>query len=154
MVFLKQDSNKEIIKVLSSILGLGEHRSKYICKKFGYQRKSTLADLDILELEKLKRYLEHNFLLNKILKIKISADIKRFIFLGIYRGKRHQLGYPVRGQRTLSNGKSQKRLSRYRFYDNDSVYVRYKIHANKRFSPKRRSNKKFKFYKRRSGRVV
>jgi len=34
---------------------------------------------------------------------------KKKIDLGIYQGKRHNLGYPVRGQRTLSNGKTQKK---------------------------------------------
>merc|ERR1712025_1055344 len=41
---------------------------------------------------------------------------KKKIDLGIYQGKRHNLGYPVRGQRTLSNGKTQKKLNKFRFY--------------------------------------
>jgi len=36
---------------------------------------------------------------------------KKKIDLGIYQGKRHNLGYPVRGQRTLSNGKTQKKIT-------------------------------------------
>merc|ERR1712037_925578 len=52
----------------------------------------------------------------KLLREQISKNIKKKIDLGIYQGKRHNLGYPVRGQRTLSNGKTQKKLNKFRFY--------------------------------------
>merc|ERR1711881_587107 len=46
----------------------------------------------------------------------VSKNVKKKIDLGIYQGKRHNLGYPVRGQRTLSNGKTQKKLYKFRFH--------------------------------------
>ena len=133
MVFSKKNSKKKIIKVLSNILGIGKCRSEYICQKFGYQKKATLIDLDSLELEKLKYYVEQNFITSKLLKKKVSKDIKFLIELGNYKGKRHQLGYPVRGQRTLSNGKSQKRLARQRFFEKNSLYPRYPVKPRKHF---------------------
>merc|ERR1712025_1548987 len=44
------------------------------------------------------------------------------IDLGTYEGKRHNLGYPVRGQRTLSNGKTQRNLHRFRFYYDSDLF--------------------------------
>merc|ERR1712032_1680229 len=56
--------------------------------------------------------------------------------LGIYEGKRHNLGYPVRGQRTLSNGKTQRHLHKFRFhYD-------FKLFGHNFFKNQRKSKKK------------
>jgi ribosomal protein S13 len=48
----KKNSKKKIIKILYPITGLGKSRSEYICRKFGYQEKSILLDLDILEIDR------------------------------------------------------------------------------------------------------
>merc|ERR1711881_793930 len=82
----------------------------------GFQNECTLKNLDSLDFEQLRNYLLNNFFLEKLLREQISKNVKKKIDLGIYQGKRHNLGYPVRGQRTLSNGKTQKRLSKFRFY--------------------------------------
>merc|ERR1712025_260918 len=52
----------------------------------------------------------------------INKNVKKKIDLGTYRGKRHNLGYPVRGQRTLSNGKTQRNLHKFRFYYNLELF--------------------------------
>jgi len=140
--FSEKDLNKKIVNVLLGIEGFGHYRSKYLCQKFGYQEKSILSDLDIIELEKLRDYIEKNFIVNKNLNQNISNRINSFIKLGIYKGKRHQFGYPVRGQRTLSNGKSQKRLSNRRFHHNIDNSSNIKFSKKKRFK-KRKLKKKY-----------
>merc|ERR1712184_205154 len=82
---------------------------------FGFQQKCTLKDLDSFELEQLKNYLTSNFTLDKLLVAKVNKNVKKKIDLGTYEGKRHNLGYPVRGQRTLSNGRTQKNLQNPKF---------------------------------------
>jgi len=42
------------------------------------------------------------------LKREISMNIKRLIDTGSYRGKRHKVGLPVRGQRTKTNARTRK----------------------------------------------
>merc|ERR1712072_910789 len=116
MVFLDRNSDKKIYQVLTNIVGLSSSNSRFICKKFGFQNECTLKNLDSLDFEQLRNYLLNNFFLEKLLREQISKNVKKKIDLGIYQGKRHNLGYPVRGQRTLSNGKTQKRLSKFRFY--------------------------------------
>merc|ERR1712024_129492 len=115
--------------------------TKVLCKKFGFQQKCTLKDLDSFELEQLKNYLTSNFILDKLLVAKVNKMSKKKIDLGIYEGKRHNLGYPVRGQRTLSNGKTQRNLHKFRFYYNSDSLSR--VHfKNKRKSIKNKKKKK------------
>jgi small subunit ribosomal protein S13 len=71
-------------------------------------------DLNASDQEILKNYLLTNFTIGTKLTNKVSGNINALVDKGLYRGRRHKLGYPVRGQRTLSNGKTQKRLSRSR----------------------------------------
>merc|ERR1739845_255487 len=101
---------------LINTIGLNKSTSQFICKKFGFQKKSSLRHLDNLELEQLNFFLSTNFRLNDSLTDQTKNNIKTKIDLSTHGGKRHNLGYPVRGQRTLSNGKTQKRLSKFRFY--------------------------------------
>ena len=122
MVFLDKNSNKKVYQVLNEILGLGNYNTNLLCKKFGFQQKCTLKDLDSFELEQLKNYLSSNFTLDKSLIAKVNKNVKKKIDLGTYEGKRHNLGYPVRGQRTLSNGKTQRNLHRFRFYYDSDLF--------------------------------
>merc|ERR1711937_703978 len=61
-------------------------------------------------------------ILDKLLVAKVNKNVKKKIDLGTYEGKRHNLGYPVRGQRTLSNGKTQRNLHRFRFYYDSDLF--------------------------------
>merc|ERR1712224_882559 len=114
-----------------------------LCKKFGFQQKCTLKDLDSFELEQLKNYLTSNFILDKLLVAKVNKNVKKKIDLGTYEGKRHNLGYPVRGQRTLSNGKTQRNLHRFRFYY-DSELFNHGFFKNQRKSFKNKKISKLK----------
>merc|ERR1711881_586478 len=89
---------------------------------FNSKKKWTLKDLDSFELEQLKNYLTSNFTLDKLLVAQVNKNVKKKIDLGTYEGKRHNLGYPVRGQRTLSNGKTQRNLHRFRFYYDSDLF--------------------------------
>merc|ERR1712184_213122 len=117
MVFLEKNSEKKVSQVLSNLVGLSTSNSNLICKKLGFQKKCILKNLDSFELEQLK-----NYLTNKSLIDKMNKNVKSKIDLGIYSGKRHNLGYPVRGQRTLSNGKTQRNLHEFRFYYDSDLF--------------------------------
>merc|ERR1712036_81169 len=101
----------------------------------------TLKDLDSFELEQLKNYLTSNFTLDKLLVAKVNKNVKKKIDLGTYEGRRHNLGYPVRGQRTLSNGKTQRNLYKFRFYY-DSDLFSHVYFKNQRKSIKNKKIKK------------
>jgi small subunit ribosomal protein S13 len=146
MVFLEKNSEKKVSQVLSNLVGLSTSNSNFICKKLGFQKKCILKNLDSFELEQLKNYLTNNFLLDKSLIDEMKRNVKKKIDLGIYSGKRHNLGYPVRGQRTLSNGKTQRYLHKFRFYYDSQLYS-HSFFKNQRKSFKNKKIAKFKAQK-------
>merc|ERR1712018_1095082 len=79
----------------------------------------------------------------------INKNVKNKIDLGTYKGKRHNLGYPVRGQRTLSNGKTQRNLHKFRFYYNADLFS-HSFFKNKRKSFKNKKIAKLKSKKKES----
>lgn len=137
MIFLDKNSKKKIYQVLHNITGLGHSNTTLICKKFGFQKNCVLKDLDISKFELLKNYLSSNYILDKTLNQKRNNNVKKKIELGTYVGKRHKLGYPVRGQRTLSNGKTQRNLHKFRFHY-DSDLFKHRFFANQRKSKKKK----------------
>merc|ERR1739848_945176 len=88
-------------------------------------------------------YLTDNFLLDKLLIGQVNKNVKNKIDLGTYKGKRHNLGYPVRGQRTLSNGKTQRNLHKFRFSYNAELFS-HSFFKNKRKSFKNKKIAKLK----------
>merc|ERR1712157_653499 len=142
----RKNSEKKVSQVLSNLVGLSTSNSNFICKKLGFQKKCILKNLDSFELEQLKNYLTNNFLLDKFLIDEMKRNVKKKIDLGIYSGKRHNLGYPVRGQRTLSNGKTQRYLHKFRFYYDSQLYS-HSFFKNQRKSFKKKKIAKFKAQK-------
>ena len=88
-------------------------------------------------------YLVNNYLLNNLLIQQTNKYVKKKIELSTYQGKRHNLGYPVRGQRTLSNGKTQRNLHKFRFYYNADLF-NHSFFKNKRKSSKNKKIAKLK----------
>merc|ERR1712224_150326 len=122
MVFLDKKFKKKVYQALNEMLGLGSFNARLLCKKFGFQQKCIVKDLDSFQLEQLKNYLLNNYTLNQALVSQMHGNVKKKIDLGTYEGKRHNLGYPVRGQRTLSNGKTQRNLHKFRFYYDSNLF--------------------------------
>merc|ERR1712139_552792 len=133
-------------QILKNIKGLNNSNSRFICKKFGFQQTCTLNNLENSDFEQLKNYLSNNYLLDKPLIETVNKKCKKKIDLGIYSGKRHNLGYPVRGQRTLSNGKTQRYLHKFRFYYDSQLYS-HSFFKNQRKSFKNKKIAKFKAQK-------
>jgi small subunit ribosomal protein S13 len=60
------------------------------------------------EVNKLRDYIDKNFMVEGDLRREISLSIKRLMEIGSYRGLRHRRGLPVRGQRTKTNARTRK----------------------------------------------
>jgi SSU ribosomal protein S13P len=65
----------------------------------------NLSDEDA---QKIRAELENNYKVEGDLRREISMNIKRLMDIGCYRGLRHRLGLPVRGQRTKTNARTRK----------------------------------------------
>ena len=100
---------KRLVIALTYIYGIGPTTANKICKKVGVDLKTRTHQVSEEVLAKLRSYIEkEKMTLEGDLRRKVSADIKRHVDLGCYRGIRHVKKLPVRGQRTHTNAKTRK----------------------------------------------
>ena len=92
---------------LTAIYGVGRPRAQKICVKTGVPTTKKVKDLDDSELEKLRDEIS-KFIVEGDLRREISMNIKRLMDIGCYRGIRHRVGLPVRGQSTKNNARTRK----------------------------------------------
>ena len=105
-VDLPRDKRVEI--GLTYIYGIGLKTSQKILAATGVNPDVRVKDLDEADTQKLRREIEDNYKVEGDLRREISMNIKRLIDIGCYRGTRHRLGLPVRGQRTKTNARTRK----------------------------------------------
>ena len=105
-VDLPRDKRVEI--GLTYIFGLGLKTSQHILAVTGVNPDTRVKDLSEADAQKLRREIEDNHKVEGDLRREISMNIKRLIDIGCYRGQRHKLGLPVRGQRTKTNARTRK----------------------------------------------
>jgi len=92
---------------LTAIFGIGRSRARSICSAAGVVSSRKIKDLSDTEMEKLREQVAR-IPVEGDLRREVSMNIKRLIDLGTWRGKRHRLGLPVRGQRTRTNARTRK----------------------------------------------
>ena len=105
-VDLPRDKRIEID--LTYIFGIGLKTSQKILAATGVNPDIRVKDLEEADTQKLRREIEDNYKVEGDLRREISMNIKRLIDIGCYRGQRHRLGLPVRGQRTKTNARTRK----------------------------------------------
>ena len=92
---------------LTAILGIGRSRARAVCAAAGVNAATKIKDLSDTQMDKLREQMA-KFSVEGDLRREVSMNIKRLIDLGTWRGKRHRLGLPVRGQRTRTNARTRK----------------------------------------------
>jgi small subunit ribosomal protein S13 len=105
-VDLPRDKRIEI--ALTYIFGIGLKTSKDIIAASGISPDTRTRDLTEEEVVKLREMIDQNHRVEGDLRREQSLNIKRLIEIGCYRGKRHRMGLPVRGQRTKTNARTRK----------------------------------------------
>ena len=100
-------TNKHIVIGLQSIFGIGQTRSKLICKNLKLDPSTKVSDLTEDQLESIRSTISQ-FEVEGDLRREIAMNIKRLRDLGCYRGIRHRKGLPLRGQRTKTNARTRK----------------------------------------------
>lgn len=105
-VDLPRDKRVEI--GLTYIFGIGRTRSNEILKKTGINPDTRVRDLTDDEIARLRDTIEKNYTVEGDLRREIALNIKRLIEIRCYRGIRHRMGLPVRGQRTKTNARTRK----------------------------------------------
>jgi small subunit ribosomal protein S13 len=105
-VDLPRDKRVEI--GLTYIYGIGLSRSKQILAATGVNPDTRVKDLSDADIAALRSEIENNYQVEGDLRRLEAMNIKRLIDIGTYRGRRHRLGLPVRGQRTRTNARTRR----------------------------------------------
>ena len=99
---------KRVEIALTYIFGIGLPTSKKIIEATGINPDTRVKDLTEEETQKLRREIEDHHKVEGDLRREVSMNIKRLMDIGCYRGQRHKLGLPVRGQKTKTNARTRK----------------------------------------------
>ena len=105
-VDLPRDKRIEI--ALTYIFGIGLKTSQDLLKETGINPDTRTRDLTEDEVVKLRDAIDKNVVVEGDLRRARQMDIKRLVDIGCYRGRRHRLGLPVRGQNTKNNARTRK----------------------------------------------
>jgi small subunit ribosomal protein S13 len=93
---------------LTYIFGIGRNSAKTILDKAGISYDTKVKDWTDAEIASLRKVLGEGYKLEGELRSEIQLNIKRLMDVGCYRGVRHRLGLPVRGQNTRNNARTRK----------------------------------------------
>ena len=105
-VDLPRDKRIEI--ALTYIYGIGLTTSQRLLKETGINPDTRARDLTEDEVVKLRDIIDKQVIVEGDLRREHSLNIKRLVEIGCYRGRRHRMGLPVRGQNTKNNARTRK----------------------------------------------
>lgn len=100
---------KRFVISLTYIYGIGSTTAEKICKKLKIKSAVRTHEMSEDKLAQVRSLIEKEYpVLEGDLRRKVSANVKRLIDLGCYKGIRHVKKLPVRGQRTSTNARTRK----------------------------------------------
>ena len=105
-VDIPQDKRGEI--ALTYIFGIGRSNSNSILKKAGVDRDIKVKDWTDDQAAKIREVIGNEFKVEGDLRSEVQLNIKRLMDIGCYRGVRHRIGLPLRGQSTKNNARTRK----------------------------------------------
>jgi len=100
--------NKRVEIGLTYIYGIGLSTSKKILEQLEINPNIHIKDLDDNQIISIRNILSNDYQLEGDLKRLESLNIKRLIDISCYKGRRHRMGLPLRGQRTRTNARTRR----------------------------------------------
>ncbi len=126
------DGTKTISKALRGLKGVGDMYANAVSENLGYEQGKRLGELSEEEIDEIEEYLknpeelelpewlrnrrkdrdtgEDGHLIESDLELKEEFDIRRLKEIESYKGWRHKIGLPVRGQKTKSSFRSEGKI--------------------------------------------
>ena len=101
-------NDKPTVVSLTYLYGVGPKVSRDLCYKAGINPAKRARELAEDELGRLAALLERDYTVEGPLRRQVQQNISRLRDIKCYRGIRHRLGLPVRGQRTRTNARTRK----------------------------------------------
>ncbi|MBP5478962.1 MAG: 30S ribosomal protein S13, partial [Bacteroidaceae bacterium] len=105
-VDLPQNKRGEI--ALTYIFGIGRSSAAKILEKAGVDKDIKVKDWNDEQAGKIREVIAAEYKVEGDLRSEVQLNIKRLMDIGCYRGIRHRLGLPVRGQSTKNNARTRK----------------------------------------------
>ncbi|MCH5242818.1 MAG: 30S ribosomal protein S13 [Muribaculaceae bacterium] len=105
-VDLPQNKRGEIS--LTYIYGIGRSAAKRILTKAGVDLDKKVQDWTDAEAAAVREVIQNEYKVEGDLRSEVQLNIKRLMDIGCYRGIRHRIGLPVRGQSTKNNARTRK----------------------------------------------
>ncbi len=93
---------------LTYIYGLGRSTAQKILEKAGVDKNVKVKDWTDEQVNLIRKVINENYKVEGELRSSVQLNIKRLMDIGCYRGVRHRLGLPVRGQSTKNNARTRK----------------------------------------------
>ena len=93
---------------LTYIHGIGRSTAQKILTEAGIDWDKKVQDWNDSELTKIRTIITDRIKVEGALRSEVQLNIKRLVDIGSYRGMRHRLGLPVRGQTTKNNARTRK----------------------------------------------
>ncbi|KPK80788.1 MAG: 30S ribosomal protein S13 [Bacteroides sp. SM23_62_1] len=93
---------------LTYIYGIGRSSARKILDEAGVDWDVKVKDWSDEEITKIRAVVNENFKVEGELRSTVQMNIKRLMDIGCYRGIRHRIGLPVRGQSTKNNARTRK----------------------------------------------
>jgi len=100
--------NKHMDRALTYIHGVGLTSAREILDKVDLPYTMNSDDLNGDDITRIRKVLEADYVVEGERRREVSMDIKRLTDLGCYRGRRHRMGLPCRGQKTKTNARTRK----------------------------------------------
>ncbi len=100
--------NKRGAISLTYIFGIGRSNAVKILETAGVDPNKKVDDWDDQELTKIRNVINEEFKVEGSLRSEVQMNIKRLMDIGSYRGIRHRIGLPLRGQKTKNNARTRK----------------------------------------------
>lgn len=101
-------NDKPTVISLQYLYGVGPWIARELCHKAGIDPQRRARELNEDEIGRLAAMLERDYTVEGPLRRQVAQNINRLRDIKCYRGIRHRLGLPVRGQRTRTNARTRK----------------------------------------------
>lgn len=93
---------------LTYIYGIGRNTAQKILSEAEIDWNIKVSDWDDDMLAKIRGIINDKYKVEGALRSEVQLNIKRLMDIGCYRGVRHRVGLPLRGQRTKNNSRTRK----------------------------------------------
>ncbi|MFM9006860.1 MAG: 30S ribosomal protein S13 [Flavobacteriales bacterium] len=93
---------------LTYIYGIGRSTARIILETAGVSYDKKVQEWNDDDLSKIRGYITEELKVEGALRSEVQMSIKRLMDIGCYRGVRHRVGLPVRGQSTKNNSRTRK----------------------------------------------